>query len=53
MPIFSARHKCPRCGREWTMPVNSADPSFKDREKSMKDGKERLPTVCEDCRRKA
>ena len=52
MPIISARHKCPKCGREWMMPVNSKDPELKDRQKAMKDGAVQLPTVCDACRGK-
>ena len=48
--IFSARHKCPECGREWMMPVNTANPEIIGREKEMRDGKGRLPTVCEACK---
>ena len=48
--IISARHKCPACGREWTMPVNTVDPELIGREKEMRDGKGLLPTVCEACK---
>ena len=34
------------------MPVNAADASLKDRQEPMKEEKERLPTVCEGCKRK-
>ena len=50
--IFSARHKCPECGREWMMPVNTANPEIIGREKEMRDGKGPLPTVCEMCKRR-
>ena len=52
MPIFSARHKCPVCGREWMMPVNTGDPAVKDQQKPMKDGREYLSTVCGGCQGK-
>ena len=51
--IISARHKCPACGREWMMPVNTANPELIGREKEMRDGKSSLPTVCEACKVKA
>ena len=50
--IISARHKCPECGREWMMPVNTTDPELIGREKEMRDGKGPLPTVCDGCARK-
>ena len=50
MPILSARHKCPKCGREWMMPVNTLDLSMKDGQKAMLERKDYLPTACEGCR---
>ena len=47
--IISARHKCPACGREWTMPVNTSAPDWQERQKGMREGKEFLPTVCAGC----
>lgn len=38
MAILAVSHKCPVCGREWMMPVNTKDPELKDRQKAMKDG---------------
>lgn len=56
MAIISARHKCPECGREWSMPVNtgSADQEgAEEAEKAMKENRMRLETVCEACRSRA
>ena len=50
MAIISARHKCPKCKRVWTMPVNTGQPDASEREKAMQDGRELLPTVCESCK---
>ena len=50
MVIISARHKCPKCDRVWTMPVNTGRPDAVEREKEMKSGRELLPTVCESCK---
>ena len=48
MPIISARHKCPECGREWSMPVNTASPDWQEVEKA----KMPLPTKCDSCKSK-
>ena len=50
--IISGRHKCPVCGRAWTMPVNTSAPDWRERQKAMKDGAVHLPTVCDACRGK-
>ena len=50
MAILAASHKCPVCGREWMMPVNTNDPELKDRQKGMKDAAVHLPNVCDGCR---
>ena len=52
MAILSARHKCPVCGREWMMPVNTGDPAVKDQQKAMKEGKAHLTTLCGGCKGK-
>ena len=51
--IISARHKCPICGREWMMPVNTDAPDWQERQKSMREGKEFQTTFCEGCKVRA
>ena len=53
MAIISARHKCPKCKRVWTMPVNTGQPDGLEREKAMVDGRELLPTICESCKERS
>ena len=33
--IISARHKCPNCGRTWSMPVNTSSPDWQEQERAM------------------
>ena len=50
MAIISAKHKCPNCGKVWSMPVNTGRPEAVELEKAMREGRELLPTVCESCK---
>ena len=50
MAIISARHKCPGCGREWTMPVNTGWLDWEEFETAMRERRARLETVCGSCR---
>ncbi len=48
MAIISAKHKCLKCGREWTMPVNTQNAELIAKEGAMRE--DSLPNVCEGCK---
>jgi hypothetical protein len=52
MTIISGRHKCPGCGRVWTMPVNTSRPDWQEHEEAMKKGQTMLSTLCGSCQSK-